>query len=204
MPLRAFKNIHPRLGKATYIDASAVIIGDVSLADNVSVWPTAVLRGDVSSIHIGENTNIQDGSILHVSHAGKFSPESAPLKIGKSVTIGHRAVVHACTVGDYCLIGMGAIILDNAVLEDYVMLAAGALVPAGKVLESGYLYIGSPAKKARLLSESEKEFLEYVSITREEFDNLCDKFRPEHIWEKKSNRWEMKKTPWEYFEKNIK
>ncbi len=163
MSLRPFKNSYPSLGKATFIDASAVIIGDVTLADNVSVWPTAVIRGDVASVTIGAETNIQDGSILHVSHAGKFAPQEAPLIIGKGVTIGHRAVVHACTVGDYCLIGIGAIILDNAVLEDYVMLGAGALVPPGKILESGYLYIGAPAKKTRLLSDAEKEFLEYSS-----------------------------------------
>ena len=163
MSLRAFNNISPQLGEKTYIDESAVIIGNVTLADDVSVWPTAVIRGDVSSVTIGAATNIQDGSILHVSHAGKYAPDEAPLKIGKGVTIGHRAVVHACTVGDYCLIGIGAIIMDNAILEDYVMLGAGALVPPGKVLQSGYLYIGSPAKKTRILSGSEKEFLEYSS-----------------------------------------
>jgi len=163
MPLRAFKSIMPRVGAANYIDDSAVIIGDVTLEDNVSVWPTVVIRGDVASVHIGANSNIQDGSVLHVSHAGKYSPNKAHLKIGKGVTIGHRAVVHACTVGNYCLVGIGAIIMDNAVLEDYVMLGAGSLVPSGKVLESGYLYIGSPAKKARELSTEEKEFLEYSS-----------------------------------------
>lgn len=161
MPLRKFNQHQPNIGKAVYIDESAIIIGDVTIADNVSVWPTAVIRGDVASINIGVDTNIQDGAVLHVSHAGAYTPGEAPLKIGKGVTVGHRAVVHACTVGDYCLIGIGAIILDNAVLEDYVMLGAGALVPSGKILESGYLYIGSPAKKSRLLSDKEKEFLEY-------------------------------------------
>lgn len=161
MALRTFNQHQPTPAKTTYIDESAVIIGNVTLADNVSVWPTAVIRGDVAKISIGPDTNIQDGSILHVSHAGKYTPDAAPLIIGKGVTVGHRAVVHACTVGDYCLIGIGAIILDNAVIEDYVMLGAGALVPSGKVLESGHLYIGSPAKKARPLSETEKEFLEY-------------------------------------------
>lgn len=161
MSIRAFKNHHPNIAIGTYIDTSAVVIGNVSIADQVSVWPTAVIRGDVASITIGTATNIQDGCVLHVSHAHDTRSNDAPLIIGKGVTIGHRAVVHACTIGDYCLIGIGAIILDNAVLEDYVMLGAGALVPSGKVLESGYLYIGSPAKKARALSASEKKFLEY-------------------------------------------
>jgi len=161
MPLKTFQQTAPQVGKKNYIDNSAVIIGDVSLGDDVSVWPMSVIRGDVAAITIGDKTNVQDGAVLHVSHAGDYSPEAAPLMIGHSVTIGHRAVVHACTVGDYCLIGIGAIILDNAVLEDYVMLGAGALVPAGKVLASGYLYMGMPAKKSRALTAEEREFLEY-------------------------------------------
>ncbi|MDD5320218.1 MAG: gamma carbonic anhydrase family protein [Methylococcales bacterium] len=161
MSIRTFNNKHPKIGSSVYIDDSAVVIGDVSLGDDVSIWPATVVRGDVESIKIGNGTNVQDGSVLHVSHAGKFSPEGHPLTIGKGVTIGHRAVVHACTIGDYCLIGIGAIIMDDAVLEDYVMLGAGALVTPGKKLESGYLYVGSPAKQARPLSAAEKEFLEY-------------------------------------------
>jgi carbonic anhydrase/acetyltransferase-like protein (isoleucine patch superfamily) len=159
--IRKFKDKQPILGKSVYIDDSAVVIGDVTLGDDVSIWPATVVRGDVESITIGDGTNVQDGSVLHVSHAGKFSALGHPLTIGKGVTIGHKAVVHACTVGDYCLIGVGAIIMDDAVLEDYVMLGAGALVPPGKKLESGYLYVGAPAKQARPLTESEKEFLEY-------------------------------------------
>jgi carbonic anhydrase/acetyltransferase-like protein (isoleucine patch superfamily) len=161
MSIRAFNNKYPKIGASVYIDDSAVVIGDVTLGDDVSIWPTTVIRGDVESIKIGNGTNVQDGSVLHVSHAGKFSPEGHPLTIGKGVTIGHRAVVHACTIGDYCLIGIGAIIMDDAVLEDYVMLGAGALVTPGKKLESGYLYMGSPAKQARPLTATEKEFLEY-------------------------------------------
>ena len=161
MSVRKFNDKQPRIGKSVYIDDSAVVIGDVALGDDVSIWPMTVVRGDVESITIGDGTNVQDGSVLHVSHAGKYSAQGHPLTIGKGVTIGHRAVVHACTVGDYCLIGIGAIIMDDAVLEDYVMLGAGALVPPGKTLESGYLYVGSPAKQARALTESEKEFLEY-------------------------------------------
>lgn len=161
MTIRKFDDKYPRIGNSVYIDDSAVVIGDVTLGDDVSIWPATVVRGDVERIRIGEGTNVQDGAVLHVSHAGHFSPQGHPLTIGKGVTIGHRAVVHACTVGNYCLIGVGAIIMDDAVLEDYVMLGAGALVPPGKVLESGYLYVGAPARQARPLKESEKEFLEY-------------------------------------------
>ncbi|MDD5227344.1 MAG: gamma carbonic anhydrase family protein [Methylococcales bacterium] len=161
MTIRNFNNETPQLGMNVYIDESAIVIGAVTLSDNVSVFPTAVVRGDVEKITIGENTNVQDGAILHVSHQGKFSERGHPLKIGQGVTIGHRAVLHGCTVGDYCLIGIGAIVMDDAILEDYVMLGAGSLVPPNKKLESGYLYVGSPAKQSRALTETEKEFLRY-------------------------------------------
>lgn len=161
--IRNFNEKRPVTGESVFIDESAVVIGDVVLGNDVSVWPMTVVRGDVESIRIGDGTNVQDGSVLHVSHAGQFSDEGHPLIIGKGVTIGHRAVVHACRIGDFCLIGIGAVILDDAVLEDYVMLGAGALVPPGKKLESGFLYVGSPAKQARPLTGKEKEFLEYSS-----------------------------------------
>lgn len=163
MAVRAFNDKQPKIGKAVFIDESAVVIGDVTLGENVSIWPTAVVRGDVESVTIGENTNVQDGSVLHVTHAGNYTAQGQPLTIGKGVTIGHRAVVHACVVGDYCLLGMGAIIMDAAVLEDYVMLGAGTLVPPGKKLLSGYLYMGVPAKQIRILTEDERGFLEYSS-----------------------------------------
>ncbi|TAK62345.1 gamma carbonic anhydrase family protein [Methylobacter sp.] len=163
MAIKKFNDKQPKIGKSVFIDDSAVVIGDVTLGDDVSIWPTTVLRGDVESIVIGAGTNVQDGSVLHVTHAGKYTDQGYPLIIGKGVTIGHRAVVHACTVGDYCLIGIGAIIMDGAVLEDYVMLGAGALVSPGKKLESGHLYVGVPARQVRSLKESEKEFLEYSS-----------------------------------------
>ena len=161
MTLKSFRNQMPTLGENVYIDDSAIVIGAVILGDDVSIWPTAVVRGDVEKITIGNNTNVQDGVVLHVSHQGKFSQQGHPLSIGTDVTIGHRAVIHGCTVGNYCLIGIGAIIMDDAILEDYVMLGAGALVPPNKRLESGYLYVGSPAKQSRPLSENEKEFLRY-------------------------------------------
>ncbi len=161
MAIRNFKDKQPQIGEGCYIDESAIIIGDVVLADNVSVWPMAVIRGDVSHIRVGEGSNIQDGCVLHVSHDSPHAPGEHPLEIGQGVTIGHKAVVHACKVGDNCLIGVGAIVMDDAVIEDYVILGAGALVPPGKTLESGHLYVGAPAKQVRPLKDSEKEFLDY-------------------------------------------
>jgi carbonic anhydrase/acetyltransferase-like protein (isoleucine patch superfamily) len=162
MTLRKFKNKYPQVGCDVYIDDAAVVIGDVVLGDQVSVWPMSVIRGDVAYIRIGEGTNVQDGCVLHVSHASPYAAGDAhPLIIGKGVTIGHNAVVHACTVGNYCLIGIGAIIMDDVVIGDYVIVGAGSLVPSGKKLETGYLYLGSPAKQVRALKESEKEFLKY-------------------------------------------
>lgn len=172
MSLKSFQNQAPIVGNNVYIDDSAVVIGAVVLGDDVSIWPTAVVRGDVEKITIGHKTNVQDGAVLHVSHQGKFSERGHPLSIGTDVTIGHRAVIHGCTVGNYCLIGIGAIIMDDAVLEDYVMLGAGSLVPPNKRLESGYLYVGSPAKQSRPLSESEKEFLRYSASHYVSLKNL--------------------------------
>lgn len=163
MSIEKFNGLLPKIGQSVFIHDSAVVIGDVSIGNNVSIWPTTVVRGDVESIVIGDDTNVQDGSVLHVTHYGKFTDKGYPLKIGKGVTIGHRAIVHACSIGNFCLIGMGAIIMDNAIIEDFVMLGAGALVPSGKTLESGNLYIGAPAKLVRPLTESEKEFLVYSS-----------------------------------------
>jgi len=159
--VRRFKGKQPAIGERVYIDDNATVIGDVTIGDDVSIWPAVVIRGDVESIKIGDGTNVQDGSVLHVTHYGKFTSQGYPLTIGKGVTIGHRAVAHACTIGNYCLVGIGAIIMDDAVLEDYVMLGAGALVPPGKRLESGHLYVGAPAQKKRPLTDAEKEFLEY-------------------------------------------
>lgn len=161
MAIRAYKGKSPRIGARVFIDDAAIVIGDVELGDDVSVWPTSVVRGDVERIEIGSGSNVQDGAVLHVSHAGDFSPNGHPLTIGQGVTIGHRAVVHACTIGDYCLIGIGSIVMDDAELGDYVMLGAGALVTPGKKLESGFLYVGAPAKQIRALTDAEKEFLEY-------------------------------------------
>lgn len=161
MSIRKFNDKAPILGESVYIDTSAQVIGGVILGDNVSVWPNAVIRGDVENISIGAATNVQDGAVLHVSHAGDHSPKGYPLVIGEGVTIGHRAVLHGCTIGQYCLIGIGAIVMDGANLGDYVMLGAGSLVAPGKHLAGGYLYVGVPAKPVRTLTYQEKAFLEY-------------------------------------------
>ena len=161
MSLRAFNGVAPRVGEDVLVDPAAVVIGDVEIGNRASIWPGVVIRGDVNSITIGEETNIQDGSVLHVTHRSDSNPEGYPLRIGKGVTVGHKAVLHGCTIGDLCLIGIGAIIMDGAVIEDQVMVGAGALVPPGKRLESGYLYVGSPARMARALKPEEIAYLSY-------------------------------------------
>lgn len=161
MAIRAFQGKTPRVGKDVYVDETAVVIGDVVLGDGVSLWPMAVLRGDVQHIEIGAGTNIQDGSVLHVTHGNEHAPEGFALIVGENVTVGHRVVLHGCRVGNYCLIGIGAVIMDGAVVEDEVILGAGSLVPPGRTLETGFLYVGSPAKRVRPLSDHEKGFLRY-------------------------------------------
>ena len=159
MTIRRFEGFTPTLGERCFVDATAVVIGQVSLEDDVSVWPTSVLRGDVCRMHIGARTNIQDGSILHVNAPTPERPDGMPLAIGAEVTVGHGVILHACTIADRCLVGMGSTVLDDAVLEDEVMLAAGSLVTPGKVLGGGQLWGGRPAKPMRPLKPEEITFL---------------------------------------------
>lgn len=156
--LRAFGAHWPECGQGCYIDPAANVIGRVELGKDSSVWPQVVVRGDVNYIRIGERSNVQDGSVLHVSRPSKAHPAGLPLLIGSEVTVGHKVMLHACTIGDRCLIGMGSIILDGAVLEDEVLLGAGSLVPPGKRLTAGYLYLGSPVRQVRPLSQDELAF----------------------------------------------
>lgn len=160
-PVRSFEGHTPRLEPGVWIDPSAVVIGAVTIGADSSVWPQATIRGDVQQIHIGARTSIQDGAVLHVTHDGPFSPGGAALWIGDDVTVGHHATLHACTVGNRVLVGMGARILDGAVIEDDVMIAAGAIVSPGKRLHGGQLYVGAPARPVRALTERELEFLSY-------------------------------------------
>lgn len=161
MTIRAYTGISPQVAASAYVDASAQVIGRVTLGEDVSIWPMTVVRGDVNVITIGNGTNVQDSSVLHVTHPYPDVPEGYGLRIGENVTIGHKVVLHGCTVGDFCLIGMGAIVMDGAVLEPKVLLGAGSLVSPGKTLQSGYLWLGSPARKVRALTQKELDWLQY-------------------------------------------
>lgn len=155
MSLRHYLGIHPTLGDGVYVDPSALVIGDVVLGDQVSIWPMAVLRGDVNAIRIGHRSNVQDGSVLHVARPYPGNEAGWPLLVGEDVVIGHKVVAHGCTIGNRVLVGIGAVVLDGAIVEDDVMIGAGAVVTPGKRLESGGLYVGNPARRSRELTEAE-------------------------------------------------
>lgn len=174
--LRRFQGMEPQLGERVYIDPASVVIGDVVLGDDCSVWPMTVIRGDMHRIRIGARTSVQDGSVLHITHASDFSPDGFPLTIGDDVTIGHKAILHGCTLGSRILVGMGAIVMDGAVVEDEVIIAAGAVVTPGKQLESGYVYAGNPAKALRPLKDKERAFFPY---TAGNYVKLKDRFLAE-------------------------
>lgn len=172
--VQAFRGVLPRIGRGSWIHDSARVIGDVSLGDNVSIWCGAVIRGDVNSIRIGAGTNIQDNSVLHVSHKTERDPMGAPLMIGANVTVGHSVILHGCTISDECLIGMGSIVMDKVVIEPRVLLGAGSLVPEGKVLSGGHLYIGRPAKLIRPLTDEE---LAYFNYSAEHYVKLAQDYQ---------------------------
>ena len=159
--IRPYQGVLPTLAPGAYVDQQASVIGDVHLGEDASVWPFAVARGDVNFIRIGARTNVQDGSVLHVTHDGPYSPGGVPLLIGDDVTIGHGVILHACTIGNRVLIGMGSRVLDKVQIEDDVFIAAGSLVTPGKVLKSGWLYGGQPARPMRELRPAELENLKY-------------------------------------------
>ena len=164
MSIRSYKSKSPKFAEHCYIDASSVLVGDVDCAEHVSIWPLVAARGDVNTIKIGARTNIQDGTVLHVSRTSEVNPNGFPLLIGADVTVGHKCMLHGCTLGDRILVGMGAIIMDGAIVEDDVFIGAGTLVPPNKTLKSGYLYKGNPAKHARTLTESELTFLKQSAL----------------------------------------
>lgn len=159
--IRPWQGLQPTLGARVWVDPAASVIGRVELGDDVSIWPGAVLRGDVNAIRVGDRSNIQDGAICHVTHDGPYTPGGLPLELGADITVGHGAILHACTIGERCLIGMGALVLDGAQIADDVMLAAGSLVSPGKRLASGHLYRGRPAEPVRELGEQKLDMLQY-------------------------------------------
>ncbi|MCK0770163.1 gamma carbonic anhydrase family protein [Chromohalobacter canadensis] len=163
MTLRTFKGTTPRLGARVYIDPACVVLGDVTLGDDCSVWPMTVIRGDMHRIRIGARCSIQDGSVLHITHASDYNPDGYPLTLGDDVTVGHKALLHGCTIGSHVLVGMGATVMDGVIVEDEVIIAAGAVVTPGKHLESGQVYAGNPAKPLRALKEAERAFFTYTA-----------------------------------------
>jgi carbonic anhydrase/acetyltransferase-like protein (isoleucine patch superfamily) len=164
MSIRSYKNITPTIDSSVYVDDSSVLVGDIEIGEQSSIWPLVAARGDVNVIRIGQRTNVQDGSVLHVTRKSANQPEGFPLIIGDDVTVGHKCMLHGCTLGNRILVGMGAIIMDGAVVQDDVFIAAGALVAPNKVLESGFLYVGNPAIKKRPLKESEQAFLKQSAL----------------------------------------
>lgn len=161
LSIRTYQGLRPQFGDKVYVDPTAVVIGDVQIGADSSVWPYAIIRGDMHRIRIGARTSIQDGSVLHITHASDFNPAGHPLIIGDDVTVGHSVNLHGCTIGSRVLVGIGSTVLDGAIVEDEVVIGAATLVPPGKRLESGFLYVGSPCKQARPLKDSERAFFKY-------------------------------------------
>ena len=177
MATRSLGQSTPDIALSAYIDASAQVIGDVSIGGDSSVWPQAVIRADIHRIRIGQRTNIQDGSVLHVTHDSDYAPGGFALEIGNDVTVGHGAILHGCTIGDCCLVGMGSLVMDGSELENEVMLAAGSLVTPGKVLKSGYLWVGRPARQSRELTSRERDYLGYAA---QHYVSLKSRYQSEH------------------------
>ena len=163
-PVISFKGVSPTLGKNVYVDGSARIVGDVVLEDDASIWPLVAARGDVNKIRIGARSNIQDGSVLHVTRKSEKNPNGFPRIIGEDVTVGHKCMLHGCQLGNRILVGMGAIVMDGVVVEDDVFIGAGTLVPPNKRLESGFLYVGNPMQKKRPLNDAEMAFLKQSAV----------------------------------------
>lgn len=161
MPIRSFENRSPRISASAYVDPLALVLGEVEIGADASLWPQVVVRGDVHFIKIGDETNIQDGSVLHVSHDSPFAPGGFPLLVGRRVTVGHLAVLHGCTIEDDCLIGMGSIVMDGALIQSGAMVGAGSLVSPGATIEGGFLWLGRPARRVRPLTTDEQRYLNY-------------------------------------------
>lgn len=174
--IKSFQKKIPVVHTSAYIDESAIVIGDVILGEDVSIWPMAVLRGDINQIKIGARSNIQDGTVIHVTHAGDFNPNGFATTVGEEVVVGHRVILHGCQIDNNCLIGMGSIVMDGAIIHSNVILGAGSLVPSEKELDSGYLWVGSPVRKIREITEKEHAFLRYSANYYVELKNKYQTF----------------------------
>lgn len=172
-----FNGFIPLIKERVYVHTSAVLVGDIHIDEDASIWPLVAARGDVNHIRIGKRTNIQDGTVLHVSRAYPDNPDGFPLIIGNDVTVGHKCMLHGCILKNRILVGMGAIVMDGVVVEDDVFIGAGTLVPPNKVLKSGYLYVGNPMVQKRKLTEKELTFLKtsaqnYVTLKQAYLDEV--------------------------------
>ncbi|MAY02943.1 MAG: gamma carbonic anhydrase family protein [Gammaproteobacteria bacterium] len=172
MSIRSYMDQTPDLADGVFVDSSAVVLGRVKIGRDSSVWPLTAVRGDIQDIIIGERSNIQDGSVLHVTSPESYPPDGFGLSIGNDVTVGHRVILHGCSIADRVLVGMGSIIMDGAVVESDVIIGAGTVVTPGKTLDSGSLYVGSPAKKVRPLRQEELDFLSYSAAHYVKLKNL--------------------------------
>jgi carbonic anhydrase/acetyltransferase-like protein (isoleucine patch superfamily) len=172
MALRPFRDIHPRLAAGAWVDPTALVIGDVELGPDVSIWPMAVLRGDGNLIRIGARSNVQDGCVFHVDPPQPGHETGWPIHLGEDVVVGHQAMVHGCVIGNRVLVGIGAILLDGVVVEDDVLIGAGTVVAPGKRLESRGLYVGNPVRRVRDLTAFElariaEAAAHYVALKRD-------------------------------------
>jgi carbonic anhydrase/acetyltransferase-like protein (isoleucine patch superfamily) len=171
MPITKFSSYSPSIAQSAYIAPSAEIIGKVFIGEDSSIWPTAVLRADIQEIKVGERTNLQDGVICHVTRDSEEHPGGYALILGDDITVGHRVVLHGCTIQNLCLIGIGAVIMDGVLIKSKVIIGAGSLVPPGKILESG-LWLGTPVKRIRDLTPTEHIFLSHSAKNYVELKNL--------------------------------
>lgn len=176
----SYKGKLPKIDKSAFIASSAIISGDVEVGENSGIWYGCVLRGDVTKISVGKNTNIQDNTVIHgtrPNHAqNKTGEHGAPVVIGDNVTIGHNAIIHACTIKDNAFIGMGSIIMDLAVVEEFGMLAAGAVLTPGKVVKKGQIWAGNPAKYFRDMKQGE---IDYIQISADNYAILAKEYQNE-------------------------
>ncbi|MBF0095803.1 MAG: gamma carbonic anhydrase family protein [Magnetococcales bacterium] len=174
MPIEPYRGVSPTIDPTAYVHPSAVIIGDVHIGAYSSIWPGVVIRGDVNFIRIGARSNIQDGSILHVTRPTAEHPQGIPLLIDADVTVGHQVSLHACHLQARSMVGIGAIVLDGVVVEEEAMVGAGSLVAPGKRVLRGELWLGSPAKAVRVLDEKARRA---IAATTENYVRLAMEYR---------------------------